>query len=85
MIRTDVVAQVATVVARYVAGDPLARAEWAKRHEWATPEEVSAGLDDALTGVRELLAEWDRMRQADIDSGLDDWAFCFRHGIDWDR
>jgi hypothetical protein len=84
VIRTDVVRHVAEVVSRYVAGDPQARVEWAQRHEWASPDEVRAGLDAALDGVRELLAEWDRMRQADIDSGLDDWAFCFLHAIAWD-
>ena len=37
--------------------------------------------DDDRAASLELLAEWERRRQADIDSGLDDWAFLVSAGI----
>lgn len=80
--RSSVVAQVAAVLTRMVVEqDPFARAEWADRRSWATLEEVVAGAAVAFEGTRELFVEVDRMRQVDVDSGLDDWAFLFVHGI----
>lgn len=80
--RPWVVAQVAAVLTRIVVEqDPLARAEWVDRRAWATLEEVQAGAAVAFAGTRELLAEYDRLRQVDVDSGLDDWAFLYSIGV----
>ena len=82
--RPDVVRQVAAVLTRVALDDdPLARAEWADRRSWATFEEVQAGAAVAFEGVHELLAEYDRLRESDVASRLDDWAWAFVHGIRW--
>lgn len=82
MSRPEVVDLVADVLSRMIVDDDAAaRVLWAGRRSWATSEEVDAGAGRALSGVHELLAEHDRMRRADVDSGLDDWVFLHSIGI----
>ncbi len=83
--RPDVVARVGDVCSRCITeADPIARAEWADRSTWATSAEVTAGFALATDGLTELFARYDEAKQADIDSGLDDWLFAVTHGIRWD-
>ncbi len=58
---------------------------WAARYEWASPEELSAGYAQVLAPLRALLDQFDAQRRREQESGLDDWAWCFTHGIAFDR
>jgi hypothetical protein len=76
--RPEVVARVADVVALYLEQDELARAEWARRHDWATLDEIRAGMDEVLAPLKALIADHHAARQADLEA--DDFrAFVAAH------
>ena len=86
--RPDVVERLVELLELRLARGPLepwsdAFEAWVSRYTWSTFEERQAAYSEFLAPLRRWLEEVDRARQADVDSGLDDWAWCFTIGIAW--